>query len=50
MCESDRRGIMLELTEAGRERYEQARPLHREVLGLTLGEPLGPVCGEPASD
>ncbi|MFE5584393.1 MarR family winged helix-turn-helix transcriptional regulator [Kitasatospora sp. NPDC056531] len=50
MCESDRRGIMLTLTEAGRERYEQARPLHREVLGLTLGEPLGPVCGEPTAD
>ncbi|GAB7187644.1 MarR family transcriptional regulator [Kitasatospora sp. Ki12] len=41
MCESDRRGIVLTLTDAGRERYEQARPLHREVLELTLG-------GEPA--
>ncbi|MER7579162.1 MarR family transcriptional regulator [Kitasatospora sp. NPDC097691] len=37
MCEADRRGIVLTLTEAGRDRYEQARPLHREVLGLTLG-------------
>ncbi|MEU9048274.1 MULTISPECIES: MarR family transcriptional regulator [unclassified Kitasatospora] len=41
MCESDRRGIVLTLTEAGRERYEQARPLHREVLELTLGGELG---------
>ncbi|MFJ9604727.1 MarR family winged helix-turn-helix transcriptional regulator [Kitasatospora sp. NPDC101176] len=42
MCESDRRGIMLTLTEAGKERYLQARPLHREVLELTLGGPIGP--------
>ncbi|MER7751565.1 MarR family transcriptional regulator [Kitasatospora sp. NPDC097643] len=44
MCEQDRRGIVLTLTEAGRDRYEQARPLHREVLELTLGAPLGPDC------
>ncbi|MFJ8621833.1 MarR family winged helix-turn-helix transcriptional regulator [Kitasatospora sp. NPDC093550] len=47
MCESDRRGIMLTLTEAGRERYEQARPLHREVLGQTLGGP-GAACPAPS--
>ncbi|MFE4974939.1 MarR family winged helix-turn-helix transcriptional regulator [Kitasatospora sp. NPDC056651] len=41
MCENDRRGVQLTLTEAGRERYEQARPLHREVLALTLGGGLG---------
>ncbi|MFB7127148.1 MULTISPECIES: MarR family winged helix-turn-helix transcriptional regulator [Streptomycetaceae] len=45
MCESDRRGVVLTLTEAGRERYEQARPLHRQVLELTLGGGLGPACG-----
>ncbi|MFD4655548.1 MarR family winged helix-turn-helix transcriptional regulator [Kitasatospora sp. NPDC058444] len=45
MCESDRRGVLLTLTEAGRERYEQARPLHRQVLELTLGDGLGPACG-----
>ncbi|MFG3227500.1 MarR family winged helix-turn-helix transcriptional regulator [Kitasatospora sp. NPDC048194] len=50
MCESDRRGIMLTLTEAGRERYEQARPLHREVLALTLVGEIGPVCSEPSTD
>lgn len=49
MCESDRRGVLLTLTEAGRERYEQARPLHREVLDLTLGDGLGPVGGPSSS-
>ncbi|MET8542214.1 MarR family transcriptional regulator [Kitasatospora sp. NPDC004799] len=47
MCESDRRGVLLTLTEAGRERYEQARPLHREVLDRTLGGEPGPTRGEP---
>src|SRR5918992_4779041 len=37
MCPEDRRGIMACLTEAGRERYEAARPTHREVLAATLG-------------
>jgi DNA-binding MarR family transcriptional regulator len=37
MCPEDRRGIMACLTEAGRERYEAARPTHREVLAETLG-------------
>ncbi|MFD9685483.1 MarR family winged helix-turn-helix transcriptional regulator [Kitasatospora sp. NPDC059146] len=46
MCESDRRGIMIALTPAGRERYDQARPLHREVLGQTLGGRFAPLCGE----
>ncbi|WP_033331606.1 MULTISPECIES: MarR family winged helix-turn-helix transcriptional regulator [Streptomyces] len=50
MCESDRRGIMLTLTEAGRERYEQARPVHREVLGLTLGGGFGQACEAPSPD
>ncbi|MFI9359939.1 MarR family winged helix-turn-helix transcriptional regulator [Kitasatospora sp. NPDC053057] len=49
MCPSDRRGIMIALTEAGRERYDQARPLHREVLGLTLGGRFAPLCGDSAS-
>ncbi|MBD0671885.1 MarR family transcriptional regulator [Streptomyces sp. CBMA156] len=47
MCESDRRGVLLTLTDAGRERYEQARPLHREVLGRTLGDEPGQACGTP---
>ncbi|MFJ8046188.1 MarR family winged helix-turn-helix transcriptional regulator [Kitasatospora sp. NPDC096147] len=37
MCSSDRRGIYVTLTEDGHERYEQARPVHREVLARTLG-------------
>ncbi|MFI6152443.1 MarR family transcriptional regulator [Kitasatospora sp. NPDC051170] len=37
MCELDRRGVVITLTESGRGRYELARPLHREVLGRTLG-------------
>ncbi|MBV6698009.1 MarR family winged helix-turn-helix transcriptional regulator [Kitasatospora aureofaciens] len=41
MCVDDRRGIQIVLTDAGRERYQQARPLHREVLARTLGG--GPV-------
>nr|WP_223242480.1 MarR family transcriptional regulator [Streptomyces sp. CBMA123] len=46
MCPSDRRGIMITLTPAGRERYDQARLLHREVLGHTLGGRFAPLCGE----
>jgi DNA-binding MarR family transcriptional regulator len=36
MCPEDRRGIKACLTESGRERYEAARPTHREVLAETL--------------
>jgi DNA-binding MarR family transcriptional regulator len=37
MCTSDRRGIYACITDAGRERYEAARPTHRAVLADTLG-------------
>jgi DNA-binding MarR family transcriptional regulator len=37
MCAVDRRGIFACLTDAGRERYEAARPTHRAVLAETLG-------------
>ena len=37
MCPEDRRGIKACLTDAGRERYEAARPTHRAVLAQTLG-------------
>jgi DNA-binding MarR family transcriptional regulator len=37
MCRDDRRGIFAALTEAGRERYEAARPTHRRVLAEVLG-------------
>lgn len=36
MCEMDRRGIFVNLTETGRQRYEQAKPTHRAVLAEML--------------
>lgn len=36
MCEVDRRGIMVYLTDAGRERYRAARPTHRRILADAL--------------
>jgi DNA-binding MarR family transcriptional regulator len=36
VCENDRRAIYAELTKPGRERYEAARPTHREVLEREL--------------
>jgi DNA-binding MarR family transcriptional regulator len=38
MCSDDRRGIWACLTDAGRERYEQARPTQRAVLAEQLGD------------
>jgi DNA-binding MarR family transcriptional regulator len=37
LCEADRRGIYVCLTDAGRERYRAARPTHRAVLTAHLG-------------
>ncbi|GAA1070356.1 MarR family transcriptional regulator [Kitasatospora arboriphila] len=37
MCELDRRGIFVALTDEGRARYQEAQPIHREVLARTLG-------------
>jgi DNA-binding MarR family transcriptional regulator len=39
MCPEDRRGIFVCITDAGRERYDAARPAHRAALAETLGEP-----------
>ena len=36
LCHEDRRGIYACLTDAGRARYEAARPTHRSVLAETL--------------
>ncbi len=36
LCEMDRRGIFVSLTDAGRERYLAAKETHREVLNETL--------------
>lgn len=39
MCDMDRRGIFVLLTETGRRLYEEARPTHREVLAQALPNP-----------
>lgn len=36
ICDVDRRGIFVILTDAGRERYRAARPTHRSVLAAHL--------------
>jgi DNA-binding MarR family transcriptional regulator len=40
MCFEDRRGIAVCLTPEGRERYEAARPTHRQVLAENLSSKL----------
>lgn len=37
ICEVDRRGVYVSLTEAGRARYTAARATHRAVLAASLG-------------
>ena len=37
LCREDRRGIYVQITDAGRERYEQAKPDHRAALAEALG-------------
>jgi DNA-binding MarR family transcriptional regulator len=37
MCQEDRRGIYVCITDAGRERYEVARPAQRAALAEALG-------------
>ena len=37
ICHEDRRGIYACLTDAGRARYETARPAHRDALAEALG-------------
>ncbi|ANN19220.1 MarR family winged helix-turn-helix transcriptional regulator [Amycolatopsis orientalis] len=36
LCESDRRGIFVVVTDEGRRRYEEAKPTHRSTLEETL--------------
>ena len=38
MCAEDRRGIFARVTDAGRAKYEAARPAHRAVLARVLGD------------
>jgi DNA-binding MarR family transcriptional regulator len=40
-CDADRRGIFVQLTPAGEQRYAAAAPTHREVLVRTLPLPAG---------
>jgi len=38
LCETDRRGIIVVLTDEGRKRHLEAQPTHRSVLARTLRE------------
>ena len=38
LCADDRRGIYTELTAAGRELYERAKPVHDEALERILND------------
>ena len=40
MCDMDRRGIYVTLTEAGRQRHAEAAPTHRDVLAGVLAGPM----------
>jgi DNA-binding MarR family transcriptional regulator len=45
MCDMDRRGIYVTLTEAGRQRHAEAAPTHHDVLASVLPtELLAPAC------
>ncbi|WP_228718531.1 MarR family winged helix-turn-helix transcriptional regulator [Kitasatospora acidiphila] len=44
MCTEDRRGVFVLLSDEGRQRYQEAKPLHRSVLRQTLVE-RQPSCG-----
>ena len=39
MCDMDRRGIYVTLTEAGRQRHAEAAPTHHDVLASVLSGP-----------
>src|SRR5215813_11215645 len=45
LCDLDRRGIYVCLTEAGRRRHAEALPTQRAVLAKTLGGGAGPSAG-----
>ncbi|GAA3841284.1 MarR family transcriptional regulator [Sphaerisporangium flaviroseum] len=38
MCQEDRRGVFVQITEAGIDRHRQALPTHRAVLGASLND------------
>lgn len=44
MCDNDRRGIFVTLTESGRQRHAEAAPTHRDVLASVLSGRTMPPC------
>ncbi|MEJ3654486.1 MarR family transcriptional regulator [Actinomycetes bacterium KLBMP 9759] len=48
MCDTDRRGVCVQLTTAGRERHAQAIGTHREVLAKTMPGRLRRPAAQPA--
>src|SRR6516225_9463056 len=48
LCDLDRRGIYVCLTDAGRRRHAEARPTHRSVLAATLPGSSVPGLSSPA--
>ena len=40
LCDLDRRGIYVALTDAGRQRHAEAAPTHRDVLAGVLARPV----------
>jgi DNA-binding MarR family transcriptional regulator len=45
LCDDDRRGVFVTVTEAGQRRHAEAAPTHREVLASVLpAELLAPLC------
>jgi len=40
LCDLDRRGIYVTLTDAGRQRHAEASPTHRDVLAGVLAGPV----------
>ena len=45
LCDNDRRGIFVTLTDTGQQRHDEAAPTHREVLAAVLpAELLAPLC------
>lgn len=45
LCEQDRRGVFVTLTDTGRQRQEEARPTQRAVLEASLGPASAPAAG-----
>jgi DNA-binding MarR family transcriptional regulator len=50
MCDNDRRGIFVTLTEAGRRRHAEAAPTHRDVLASVLSAQNIPPCAPILAD